>query len=140
MTFEDAMASLGDELGLPLEIEDGKAGFVASFDDDGEEPVSVEISDDGDEGYAVVSADLGKLPSDDIEAFATRMLEANHLFAGTGGAALAVDGDRVLLERRVRIDALARGEGANVMYPFVDSALAWRRNLLGGVTFSSPAV
>ena len=87
-----------------------------------------------------MSADLGKLPSDDIEALASRMLEANHLFAGTGGAALAVDGDRVLLERRVRIDALARGEGANVMYPFVDSALAWRRNLLGGVTFSSPAV
>ena len=78
MTFEDALASLGKELGLPLEIENGKAGFEASFGDDGEEPVSVEISADGDDDFVVVSADLGELPSDDIESLATRMLAANH--------------------------------------------------------------
>ena len=129
MMFEDAMASLGDELGLPLEVEDGTAGFEASFDD-GEEPVSIEISADGDEDFAVVSADLGELPSDDVEEFATRMLEANHLFAGTGGASLSVEGDHALLERRVRLEVLSRGEGANVMYPFIASALSFRRELL----------
>ena len=129
MTFEEAIASLCDELGLPLEVEDGKAGFVASFGEDGEEPVSVEISADGDEGYAVVSADLGELPSDDIEAFATRMLEANHLFACTGGAALAVEGDRALLERRIRFAELSRGEGAHVVYPFIGTARFLRHTL-----------
>ena len=34
-----------------------------------------------------------------------------------------------LLERRVRLDALARGEGADVMCPFVNSALSLRRTL-----------
>lgn len=130
MTFEDALASLGKELGLPLEIENGKAGFEASFGDDGEEPVSVEISADGDDAFVVVSADLGELPSDDIEAFATRMLEANHLFVGTGGSSLSVEGDHALLERRVRIEELSRGEGAKVIYPFIASALSCRRNLL----------
>lgn len=129
MMFEEAMASLGDELGLPLEIEDGRAGFVASFGDGGEEPVPVEISADGDEDYAVVSADLGELPSDDVEAFATRMLEANHLFAGTGGAAFSADDGRALLERRVRLDALARGEGADIVHSFLGSALLLRRAL-----------
>lgn len=130
MTFEDAMASLGKELGLPLEIENGKAGFEASFGDDGEEPVSVEISADGDDDFVVVSADLGEMPSDDIESLATRMLEANHLFAGTGGSSLSVEGDRALLERRVRLEDIARGEGANVIYPFIASAISCRRNLL----------
>lgn len=130
MTFEDAMASLGKELGLPLEIENGKAGFEASFGDDGEEPVSVEISADGDDDFVVISADLGELPSDDIEAFATRMLEANHLFAGTGGSSLSVEGDRALLERRVRLEDIARGEGANVFYPFIASAISCRGELL----------
>ena len=129
MTFEDALASLGKELGLPLEIENGKAGFEASFGDDGEEPVSVEISADGDDDFVVVSADLGELPSDDIESLATRMLEANHLFAGTGGSSLSMDGDRALLERRVRLDVFSRGEGANVIYPFIASAISFRHNL-----------
>ena len=130
MTFEDVLESLGKELGLPFEIENGAAGFEASFGDDGEEPVSVEISADGDDGFVVVSADLGELPPDDIEAFATRMLEANHLFAGTGGSSLSVEGDHALLERRVRLEELSRGEGANVIYPFIASALSCRRNLL----------
>lgn len=125
------MASLGKELGLPLEIENGKAGFEASFGDDGEEPVSVEISADGDDDFVVVSADLGEMPSDDIESLATRMLEANHLFAGTGGSSLSVEGDRALLERRVRLEEISRGEGANVIYPFIGSAISCRRNLLG---------
>ena len=130
MTFEDALKSLGEELGLPLEIEDGTAGFEASFGDNGDEPVSVEITADGDDAFVVISADLGELPSDDIEAFATRMLEANHLFAGTGGSSLSVEGDHALLERRVRLEELSRGEGANVIYPFIASALSCRHNLL----------
>ncbi len=79
--------------------------------------------------HAVVSADLGELPSDDIEAFATRMLEANHLFACTGGAALAVEGDRALLERRIRFAELSRGEGAHVVYPFIGTARSLRHTL-----------
>ena len=130
MTFEDAMVSLGVELGLPFEIENGTAGFEASFGDDGEEPVPVEISADGDAEFAVISADLGELPSDDIEAFATRMLEANHLFAGTGGSSLSVEGDRAFLERRVRLEELSRGEGAKVIYPFIASALSCRRAMM----------
>ena len=33
MTFEDVLESLGKELGLPFEIENGTAGFEASFGD-----------------------------------------------------------------------------------------------------------
>ena len=129
MTFEDAIASLGDELGLPLEVEDGKAGFEASFGEDGEAPIPVEISADGDGEFVVFSAELGTLPSDDIEAVATRMLEANHLFACTEGAALAVEDDRALLERRIRFVELSRGDGANAVYSFIGTARSLRHTL-----------
>ena len=130
MSFDETLASLGKELGLPLEVQDGRAVFEASFGDDGEDPVTVEISSDDDGRFAVLSTDIGELPQNDVEALATTLLEANHLFAATGGAALSVEGDRAMLERRVRLEELSRGEGANVIYPFIGLAVQWMRKLI----------
>ena len=131
MQFDEALQQLGKELGLPLEIQDGRAAFEASFGGDGEEePVTVEISSDDDDRFAILSTDIGEMPQDGVEAFATAMLEANHYFTETGGAALSIEGRRAMLERRVRLEELARGEGANIVYPFIDLAVRWRRKIL----------
>jgi hypothetical protein len=54
------------------------------------------------------------------------MLEANHLFGGTGGASLSVEGTRAKLERRFSLAELGRGEGGSVLVPFFATVREWR--------------
>ena len=121
MTFEDAIASLGAEFGADLAPEEGIAAFSAAVSE-GDEPVEVVIREREGRACADLSADLGELPA----AVLWEMLEANHFFGGTGGAALSVDGTRAKLERRASFDELGRGEGARVLLPFLAMAGRWR--------------
>jgi len=59
------------------------------------------------------------------------MLEANHLFDATGGAALSVEDGRAKLERYVGIVAFHRGHGAKIVVPFIDMARRWRGIIAG---------
>ena len=88
MEFEDAIAVLGKDLGIDLVVEDGVAEFVATSKD-GDEPVEVAISAMDDGESAVLSADLGEMPTEGADELMLRMLEANHLFDATGGASLS---------------------------------------------------
>ena len=125
MAFEDAISTLGRELGLDLSVEGGAAEFVATPEDGGR-PIAVSISamDDGGDD-ALLCADLGELPAEGVGELMLRLLEANHLFGSTGGATLSVDEGRVKLERHVRLVDLERGEGANVIVPFLGTAGTW---------------
>ena len=125
MTFEDAIASLGAEFGADLAPEEGVAAFSAAVSE-GDEPVEVVIRERDGRACADLSADLGELPAAGGEALLWEMLEANHFFGGTGGAALSVDGTRAKLERRASFDELGRGEGARVLLPFLAMAGRWR--------------
>jgi len=123
--FEDAIAVLGKDLGIDLVVEDGVAEFVATSQD-GDEPVEVSISAMDDGESAVLSADLGEMPSEGADELMLRMLEANHLFDATGGASLSVEDDRAKLERYVNLVAFQREEGANIVPLFVEMARTWR--------------
>ena len=124
MAFEDAIASLGKELGIDLTVEDGVARFTAT-PESGSKQVSVSISEMDDGVSALLCADLGEMPSEGANELMLRMLEANHLFASTGGATLSVDDGSVKLERYVGLVELQRGEGARVVAPFVEVAREW---------------
>ena len=130
MEFEDAIAALGKDLGIDLVVEDGVAGFVATSKD-GDEPVEVSISAMDDGEHAVLSADLGEMPTDGADGLMLRMLEANHLFDATGGASLSVEDDRAKLERYVNLVALQRGDGAKIVPLFVEMARTWRGIVAG---------
>ena len=129
MTFEEAIQSLGAELGFEPESEGDAVSFevAAAEDDDGFE---FTISAAGDD-MAVLCADVGELPAGERDAAMMEMLEANHLFAGTGGAAFSVEDGRVRLEKRVALHELGRGEGANVVKPFLALAAQWRARAVG---------
>ncbi len=127
MTFEDAIKSLGAEFGAELKIADGVAAFTAF--DDGGEGMDVVLRQVENQECADVSADLGELPPEGAEDLMMRMLEANHMFGGTGGASLSIEGDRAQLERRVSLAELGRGEGAFVLAPFLATAREWREKL-----------
>jgi hypothetical protein len=128
--FEDAIAVLGKDLGIDLVVEDGVAEFVATSQD-GDEPVEVSISAMDDGESAVLSADLGEMPSEGADELMLRMLEANHLFDATGGASLSVEDDRAKLERYVNLVAFQREEGANIVPLFVEMARTWRGIVAG---------
>jgi len=124
MAFEDAIASLGKELGIDLSVEDGAAEFVATPEDGGRQvAVSISVMDDGES--VALCADLGEMPSEGAGELMLRMLEANHMFGSTGGATLSVDAGRVKLERHFGLVNLERGEGANIIVPFLDKASFW---------------
>jgi len=127
MTFEEAMESLGGELGLPLVPENGAVAFEAERDGDA---MSVTIADAGE--FAEFSADLGELPAEGREETLFGMLEANHLFEETGGASLSAGDGRANLERRVPLFTLGRGEGVRIVAPFLETAWKWRGIIAGG--------
>ena len=135
MTFEETMESLGAELGVPLSVEDGKACFEA-VPAGGGDVIEIDFKELLEGVVAVMSADLGEMPKEGAEALMKDMLEANHLFDGTGGATFSVDDGRIKLERYVRFEDLGRGEGANAVMPFIAKARRWADNIAaksGGV-------
>ena len=129
MTFEDAIKSLGAEFGVDLEPEDGAVSFAIAGDDG--DSVDIVVREAEDRESADISADLGELPAAGGDALLLEMLEANHLFGGTGGASLSVDGMRAKLERRVPLTELGRGEGSRVLAPFLATAGRWRGIIAG---------
>ena len=129
MTFEDAIKSLGAEFGVDLEPEDGAVSFAIAGDDG--DSVDIVVREAEDRESADISADLGELPAAGGDALLLEMLEANHLFSGTGGASLSVDGTRAKLERRVPLTELGRGEGSRVLAPFLATAGRWRGIIAG---------
>lgn len=129
MTFEDAIASFAEDIGQDLDIEDGVAKFAATAEDGVQVEVTVSAMDDGES--ALLCADLGEMPSEGGNELMLSMLEANHLFASTGGATLSVDGGRVKLERYVGLAELQRGEGAGIFASFARAAQEWRGVVAG---------
>ena len=129
MTFEDAIRSLGAEFGADLEPEDGVASFAIAGDSG--DSVDIVVREAEDHESADISADLGELPAAGGEALLLEMLEANHLFGRTGGAALSVEGSRAKLERRVPLTDLGRGEGSRILAPFLETAGRWRGIVAG---------
>ena len=129
MTFEDAIKSLGAEFGVDLEPEDGAVSFAIAGDDG--DSVDIVVREAEDRESADISADLGELPAAGGDALLLEMLVANHLFGGTGGASLLVDGTRAKLERRVPLTELGRGEGSRVLAPFLATAGRWRGIIAG---------
>ena len=125
MGFEDAVASLGRDLGIDLAVEDGVAEFVAASADGGEQ-LDVTISELDDGVSAALCADLGEMPAKGADGLMLRMLEANHLFGATGGASLSVEDGRAKLERYFSIVAFQRGDGARIVKPFLEMARKWR--------------
>lgn len=124
MVFEDAIKSLGKEFGVELAPEDGVAAFTVSGD--GGDSVEIVVREVEGHAAADVSADLGELPAEHLEGLLMAMLEANHLFGGTGGASLSVEGTRAKLERRFPLAELGRGEGGSVLVPFLATVREWR--------------
>ena len=131
MTFESAIAALGDELGFDLPVEEGVARLEASGVEEDEDGIVVELSDMPDMGGMLLSSQVGDVAYvDDLRS----LLEANHAFAETAGGALSIEDGSVYFEQCLPLYLVERGEGETAVKTFIASALEWRRRIdnMGG--------
>ena len=128
MTFEDAIAALGAELGFDLPLQEGVARLEASSAAGDEDAVIVSLSEMQDVGGVLLSSDVGDVASvKDLKP----LLEANHIFAETAGATLSIGDGHIYFELYVPLAAIGRDEGATVVKTFVVNVRDWRRRLAG---------
>ena len=120
MTFEDAIAALGEEFGVTLSAEDGTASFEVSSEDGDFEPVNVTIAYEPEDEMLLISADAGAV---DLEGGDEQLL---NMFSGTMGASFSIDDGRAKLERSIRLDAFWREGGKALLMSLFKSVQAWR--------------
>ncbi len=127
--FEELIAVLGRELGIKLQIRDGVVSFDAVVDVDAGASIGVDLTYLPDGQRILASADLGEQPQK--EGVCRALMEANHLFAYTGGATLSVEPE----SRHVRIEIccplalLLNDGGIMFLERFLNVAESWRKHL-----------
>jgi len=126
MSFEDAIAALGEEFGVKLLAEDGAAGFEVSSDGGDFEPVNFTLTYEPENEMLLVSADAGEVDLESGDEPLLKMLEANHMYSGTKGASFCLDGSRAKLERLVSLEAFWREGGKSILMSLFRSVQAWR--------------
>ena len=102
--------------------------------------VSLYFEGDEDLGDVVFFSLLGK-PSGERQPAVTRvLLEANYLWAGTGGATLGMSPEdgTVIMAARLPLDTLNGAALASILDAFVDSASYWRRYVSGELNPGEP--
>jgi len=131
MTFTTLLELLSERLGAPLE----DAGGATAVEIDGS---TVILQDAGD--LLLLRAEIGTLPDEGREALLTAVLEANHLYAGTGGGTLALEpgAPRLVLQKYTWFDRLDPDTVPDLLARFASTASTWRR-LLADYSPSSAA-
>ena len=122
MTFATLLETLSERLGTPLE----DAGGATALEIDG---IPVILQNAGD--LLLLRAEIGDLPETGREPLLTTVLEANHLYAGTGGGTLALEpGTPCLnLQKYTWLDRLDPDTVPDLLARFASPADTWRRLL-----------
>ncbi len=122
MTFATLLETLSERLGTPLE----DAGGATAVDIDGNPVI---LQDAGD--LLLLRAEIGTLPDEGREALLTAILEANHLYSGTGGGTLALEPGvpRLVLQKYTWLDRLDPDTVPDLLARFASTADTWRRLL-----------
>ena len=122
MTFATLLETLSERLGTPLE----NAGGATALEIDGSPVI---LQDAGD--LLLLRAEIGDLPEDGREPLLTAVLEANHLYGGTGGGTLALEPGvpRLLLQKYTWFDRLDPDAVPDLLTRFAATAASWRRLL-----------
>lgn len=127
MSFEDAIAALGAEFGVALSDDGGTASFELSSEGGDFDPVNITLTYEPEDEMLLVSADAGEVDLESGDEPLLKMLEANHMFAGTMGASFCVDDGLAKLQRRIRLDAFWRDGGKPLLMSLFKSVQAWRQ-------------
>lgn len=99
--------------------------------------ITVSLYYEGDEniGEVVCFSLLGKPDAANLAKVSQVLLEANYLWAGTGGATLGMspEDQKVMCAVRLQIDGLTGESLASTIDAFVDTASFWKRWIAGEI-------
>ena len=87
MRFEEQIEALGRKIGVPLQADD-EGSCVLSVDD-----MTVTLQSIPEAESAGFWGEIGEPPPQGLEKLLSAMLEANHMFKGTGGATISRDSE-----------------------------------------------
>ena len=121
MTFGELREGLDKKLGV--EIEDAGGAFALEID--GETVILQQADDD----LVLVRADLGEIPPERRDAFASAALEANFLYRGTGGSTLAINPNdaHLHLQKYNWLERIDLDNALDMLTRFAETVMAWRR-------------
>ena len=121
MRFEEQIEALGSKIGVPLQVDD-EGSCVLSVDD-----MTVTLQSIPESEAAGFWGEIGEPPPQGLEKLLSAMLEANHMFRGTGGATISRDSEtgsfflcRILDLRSLDADAFSMA-----LERFVNTLEAW---------------
>ena len=122
MTFDELIRDFGGKIGVELTPTDGAVALAV-------DDMSVLIQELPELDAVVLLGEIGEPPPEGLERLLTAMLDANHLFAGTGGGTLSRDPESGKFHLcRWESLALADGESfAAVVEKFVNVLETWRK-------------
>lgn len=103
-------------------------------------PVSLYYDGDDTIGEVVCFSMLGQPDAARLPQVAQVLLEANYLWAGTGGATLGLspENQQVICAARFPIDTLTPEALASILDAFVDTASFWKRWIAGEIGGEPP--
>lgn len=119
--YEALLSALADEVGMDASSLIAAQEIVI----DGQ-PIHLKLDGEGERAEVWLCCRLG-VPAKAHRALTLRtLLQANHLWTGTGGATLGMDDDMVSLSVRRRLDGLHVDGLAVLLAKTADISLAWR--------------
>ena len=126
MSFDEMVDSVGAALGIELQVDDDVCAFAVDEQDGHYMPVLMQHI--AEKGIVLVWADLGEPPPQGLELLYKTMLEANDLYAGTGGAILALSDSsgHFRLQRYDMLAALDGDRAREIIESFVSTLEKWR--------------
>lgn len=121
MRFEEHVKALADKIGVPLKVDD-EGTCVLSVDD-----MMVTLQSIPEAESAGFWGEIGEPPPQGLERLFSAMLEANHMFKGTGGATISRDSEtgRFFLCRLLDLRSLDAEAFAAALERFVNVLEAW---------------
>ena len=129
--FEEAIAVIGSELGLELQVHDGVASFDATVDMASGASIRIDLTHLPEKQKVLVSARLGELPQEGGEALCRTLLEANNFFEGTGGATFSVEPEtqQISLEFCSPLNVIGDADDVKLVEYFLNIAESWRKRI-----------
>lgn len=127
MDIADAVKRLGQDIGLPLQLDQNRACRLV-FDD----RIEVDIeAPEGQRGVVHLSCALAPVPAGAREPLYEALLEANLFGRGTGGAALGLDKsfNEIVLTRTLSMDDLHYQDFVKAIEQLVLYAGTWTERI-----------
>ena len=121
MRFEEQIEALGSKIGVPLQVDD-EGSCVLSVDD-----MTVTLQSIPEAESVGFWGEIGEPPPQGLEKLLSAMLEANHMFRGTGGATISRDSETgsFFLCRILDLRSLDAEAFAAALERFVNVLEAW---------------